>query len=103
QRQVLFFCDATQAIGKTPYDLSSNRVDLLCLSGHKLYGPKGVGALYLRRKSKPTQVSALLHGGGQENKLRAGTLHVPGIVGLGKAAEIAQQQLVVENKRITTL
>lgn len=93
EKEVLFFCDATQAIGKTNIDLQSTPIDLLCLSAHKLYGPKGVGALYIRRKRKPIQTGALLHGGAQENKLRAGTLNVPGIVGLGKAAELANKQI----------
>lgn len=103
RRQVLFFCDATQAVGKIPCGVSSNYIDILCLSGHKLYGPKGIGALYIRRKSRRTQIDALLHGGGQENRLRAGTLHVPGIVGMGKAAEIAQQSLAEEGARLMSL
>lgn len=103
RHQVLFFCDATQAVGKIPCQVTTNRIDMLCLSSHKFYGPKGVGALYIRRKSKPTQIGALLHGGGQEHKLRAGTLHVPGIVGLGEAAEIAQRQMDSENIRLAAL
>ncbi|MFB2119609.1 cysteine desulfurase family protein [Parapedobacter sp. 2B3] len=103
KHQTLFFCDATQAIGKVGVDVSGTGPDLLCLSAHKLYGPKGIGALYIRRRSKRIQTGALLHGGGQENKLRAGTLNVPGIVGLGKAAEIARQQLTEEAPRLTAL
>src|SRR5690606_3724898 len=83
---VLFFCDATQAAGKVPIDVMEMGVDMLCLSAHKLYGPKGVGALYIKRRNKRIQTGTLLHGGGQENKLRAGTLNVPGIVGMGHAA-----------------
>ncbi|WP_257667806.1 cysteine desulfurase family protein [Parapedobacter tibetensis] len=96
KHDVLIFCDATQAVGKLPVDLATAGVDLLCLSAHKLYGPKGVGALYIRRKNKRIQTGALLHGGGQESKRRAGTFNVPGIVGLGKAAEIAKQRMLDE-------
>ena len=99
----LFFCDATQAAGKIAVTTGDEGPDLLCLSAHKLYGPKGIGALYIRRRSKRIQTGALLHGGGQEGKLRAGTLNVPGIVGLGKAAELAGQQLVGEQERLTVL
>lgn len=100
---VLFFCDATQAAGKVAVTSGADGPDLLCLSAHKLYGPKGIGALYVRRRNKRIQTGALLHGGGQENKLRAGTLNVPAIVGFGKAAEIAQQSLSEEALQLTTL
>lgn len=103
RRDVLFFCDATQAAGKVPVDAGTDGPDLLCLSAHKLYGPKGIGALYIRRRSKRIQIGALLHGGGQENKLRAGTLNVPAIVGFGKAAEIAQQHLSEEATQLSAL
>ncbi len=103
KHQTLFFCDATQAAGKTVMDISKGSPDMLCLSAHKLYGPKGTGALYIRRRSKRIQTGALLHGGGQENKLRAGTLNVPGIIGLGKAAEIALQRLNEEPRRLAVL
>lgn len=103
KHQTLFFCDATQAAGKTVMDISKDSPDMLCLSAHKLYGPKGTGALYIRRRSKRIQTGALLHGGGQENKLRAGTLNVPGIIGLGKAAEIALQRLNEEPRRLAVL
>ncbi|SEK65108.1 cysteine desulfurase family protein [Parapedobacter koreensis] len=103
RHDVLFFCDATQAVGKVPIAVGDMQLDMLCLSAHKLYGPKGVGALYIRRRSKRIQTGALLHGGGQENKLRAGTLNVPGIVGLGQAAVIAQQQLAPESLRLAQL
>lgn len=103
KHQTLFFCDATQAVGKIEVDVSQGGPDLLCLSAHKLYGPKGTGALYIRRRSKRIQTGALLHGGGQENKLRAGTLNVPGIVGLGKAAQIARQRLNEEAERLVAL
>ncbi|MGK6351159.1 cysteine desulfurase family protein [Parapedobacter sp. DT-150] len=103
KHDVLFFCDATQAAGKVDVDLRTAGIDLLCVSAHKLYGPKGVGALYVRRRSRRIQTGALLHGGGQEHKLRAGTLNVPGIVGLGMAAEIAQQHLADESRRLEAL
>ncbi|GGC43568.1 cysteine desulfurase IscS [Parapedobacter defluvii] len=103
RRDVLFFCDATQSVGKVPVNVTEIGVDLLCLSAHKLYGPKGVGALYIRRRNKRIQTGVLLHGGGQENKLRAGTLNVPGIVGLGEAASIAQKEMDTESLRLATL
>lgn len=103
RQEALFFCDATQAAGKVMLDVGRDGPDLLCLSAHKLYGPKGTGALYVRRRTKRIQTGALLHGGGQENKLRAGTLNVPGIVGFGKAAEIARQRLIEEPPRLTSL
>lgn len=103
RHQALFCCDATQSVGKVRWNLADQPVDILCLSGHKLYGPKGIGALYVRRRSRRIQLDALLHGGGQENRLRAGTLNVPGIVGLGKAAEIAYERLEAEARRLGRL
>lgn len=103
KHQTLFFCDATQAAGKIEIDVRDTGPDLLCLSAHKLYGPKGAGALFVRRRSKRIQTGALLHGGGQENKRRAGTLNVPGIIGLGKAAEMARQRLAEEARRLAAL
>ncbi len=87
---VCFFTDATQAVGKLPIDVVEENIDMLALSGHKFYGPKGVGALYVRRGVK---ISPLLHGGGQEAELRGGTYNSPGIVGLGKACELAASEL----------
>lgn len=92
KHQILFLCDATQAVGKVPIDVDQCKIDLLALSAHKIYGPKGVGALYIRRRNKPIQIGSLLHGGKQENQLRAGTLNVPGIVGLGAAAAILTKE-----------
>ncbi len=89
-RNVLFFTDGTQAAGKIPVDVEADHVDLMSLSGHKLYGPKGVGALYVRRKSPRVRLTAQMDGGGHERGMRSGTLNVPGIVGLGKACEIAR-------------
>lgn len=103
QRDVLFFCDATQAAGKVPINVAKTGIDMLCLSGHKFNGPKGVGALYIKRKSKRIQTGILLHGGGQENKLRAGTLNVPGIVGFGKAAILASEELETDSVRLAQL
>lgn len=89
EKEVLFFCDATQMVGKKEIDLQKTPIDILALSAHKIHGPKGIGALFIRRKSKPIQVPALITGGSQEKGLRGGTLNVPSIVGLGKALETA--------------
>jgi cysteine desulfurase len=103
EKKVLFFCDATQSFGKEKIDLKTIPIDLLCLSGHKCYGPKGIGALYIRKRRQRIQVEPLIHGGGQENKLRAGTLNVPAIIGLGEAAFIAHKNLLEENARLQIL
>lgn len=97
---VLFFCDATQTAGKLALDMQQIPIDILCLSGHKMYGPKGVGLVYVRKKNKRIQIRPLLHGGGQEGNRRAGTLNVPGIVGLGKAAELSSIHIASEAKRL---
>jgi cysteine desulfurase len=100
----LFMTDATQAVGKMPLDVEALGIDLLTFSGHKLYGPKGVGALYVRqRKPRRVKIGALLHGGGHERGWRSGTLNVPGIVGLGQAAELCRQSMVEESSRIGAL
>lgn len=103
EQDVLFFCDATQSVGKVPLDVGRLGIDLLCMSAHKIYGPKGAGALYIRKRSKRIQLAPLLHGGGQENGLRAGTYAVPNIVGLGAAASLANQNLAAEADRLRTL
>jgi cysteine desulfurase len=103
EKGVLFFCDATQAVGKVPVDVEADHVDLLCLSGHKIYGPKGVGCLYVRRKNPRVRLVAQMDGGGHERGMRSGTLNVPGIVGLGKACEIARLELTTEAARASEL
>lgn len=99
-KNILFHTDATQSLGKVPVNVDELNVDLLALSGHKIYGPKGVGALYVR---KGTKISPYMHGGGQEKRKRAGTHNVPGIVGLGKAAEIAVHDMALESARLEKL
>jgi cysteine desulfurase len=102
-RNVLFHTDAAQAVGKIPIDVNAMCIDLLSLSGHKLYAPKGVGAVYVRRKDPRVDVEPLFHGGGQERGMRSGTLNVPGIVGLGAACEIAGAHLEEEMARVSAL
>lgn len=99
----LFHVDAAQTVGKVPVDVNAMRIDLLSISGHKVYGPKGVGALYVRRKHPRVRLAPLIHGGGQERGMRSGTLNVPGIVGLGKACAVAEAELEGEIERLTGL
>jgi cysteine desulfurase len=103
ERGVIFHTDATQAVGKVPVDVNKQNIDLASISGHKMYGPKGVGALYVRRKNPRVQVSAIIDGGGHERGMRSGTLNVPGIVGLGKACAIAQEDMAKESCRMAGL
>jgi len=103
ESNVLFFCDATQAVGKIPVSLRNSGIDLMAFSGHKIYGPKGVGALYVKRKTRRIQLEPLMTGGGQEKGLRGGTLNVPGIVGLGAAALLCKQSMEKESKRLGAL
>jgi cysteine desulfurase len=103
ERGVLFHTDAAQAAGKIPLDVETMQIDLLSIAGHKMYGPKGVGALYVRRRSAPVELTPLLDGGGQEGGLRSGTLNVPGIVGLGKACEICREVMPEESRRLAAL
>jgi len=100
---VLFFTDGTQAVGKVPVDVNADGIDLMAFSAHKMYGPKGVGALYVRRKGPRVKVTAQMDGGGHERGMRSGTMNVPGIVGFGKACEIAGQEMASEAKRLSTL
>jgi cysteine desulfurase len=99
----LVLTDATQAVGKIPVDVDALGADLLALSAHKLYGPKGVGALFVRRRNPRVRLVPLVPGGGQENGFRSGTLNVPGIVGLGKAAELAAERLDEDRRRLVRL
>jgi cysteine desulfurase len=103
QHGILFFTDATQAVGKISVDMLQDEIDLLALSAHKLYGPKGVGALYVRRKNPRVKLTPLQYGGGHERGMRSGTLNVPGIVGLGKACEICRNELQTESVRLASL
>lgn len=102
-RNVFFHTDAAQAVGKIPLNMDAMKIDLLSLSAHKFYGPKGIGAVYVRRKDPRVEPAPLLMGGGQEHGFRSGTLNVPGIVGLGKAAEIAAAELEKEKSSVTSL
>lgn len=96
----LFMTDATQSVGKIPVDVDNLGIDLLTFSGHKIYGPKGIGALYIRQRQNRVKIPALLHGGGHERGLRSGTLNVPGIVGLGKACELAGKEMAENETKI---
>jgi cysteine desulfurase len=98
----LLLCDTTQAIGKIPISVSDLGIDMLTISAHKLYGPKGIGALYISNKSK-IKLNEQIHGGGQQRNLRSGTLNVPGIIGLGKACQIAKSEMQNDQSRITQL
>jgi cysteine desulfurase len=100
---VLFFTDATQAVGKIPVDVQKDGIDILTFTGHKIYGPKGVGALYVRRKNPRVKVTAQMDGGGHERGMRSGTLNVPGIVGFGKACELCRLEMADDAKRISAM
>jgi cysteine desulfurase len=102
-KKVLFHTDAVQAAGKVPIDVNAMNIDLLSLSAHKMYGPKGVGALYVRRKNPRVRLEAVIDGGGHERGMRSGTLNVSGIVGFGKAAEICIKEMGEEAKRLDRL
>ena len=102
EKGALFHTDAVQGIGKIPFDVSEIQADLVSLTAHKLYGPKGVGALYVRRKPR-VRLEAQMDGGGHERGLRSGTLNVPGIVGFAKACELAQKEMAMESARIASL
>jgi cysteine desulfurase len=100
---VLLHTDATQAVGKVPVNVIKDNIDLLSLTGHKIYGPKGAGALYVRRKSPRVQVTSQMDGGGHERGMRSGTLNVPGIVGLGEACALCNAEMAQESKRMSFL
>src|SRR5215217_4858527 len=103
EKGILFHSDAVQAVGKIPVDVTQLKVDMLSLSGHKMYGPKGVGALYVRRRNPRVLLAEQINGGGHERGMRSGTLNVPGIVGFGKAAEIARLEMAAEGERLRRL
>ncbi|MBC7534671.1 MAG: IscS subfamily cysteine desulfurase [Ferruginibacter sp.] len=100
---VLVFTDATQAVGKIPVDVNKDGIDLMAFTAHKMYGPKGVGALYVRRKNPRVKVTAQMDGGGHERGMRSGTLNVPGIVGFGKACELCMLDMEADTKRVSKL
>jgi cysteine desulfurase len=103
ERGVLFHTDGVQAIGKVPVDVNKDNIDIMSITGHKLYGPKGAGALYVRRKNPRVQLTAQMDGGGHERGMRSGTLNVPGIVGLGEACAISQREMPEEARRVQYL
>ena len=103
ERGVLFHTDGVQAVGKVPIDVNKDHIDLMSITAHKIYGPKGVGALYVRRKNPRVQISAIIDGGGHERGMRSGTLNVPGIVGLGKACAIAKDEMAKEGAHLAAL
>lgn len=103
KNNVLFHTDATQAVGKIPVDVIADGIDLLSFTAHKMYGPKGVGALYVRRKNPRVKVTSQMDGGGHERGMRSGTLNVPGIVGFGKACELCEQEMEQEAFRLSAL
>jgi len=103
EKGVFFHVDGVQAVGKIPVDVQKDGIDLLSISAHKLYGPKGVGALYVRRKNPRVQLTAIIDGGGHERGMRSGTLNVPGIVGLGKACELCRLEMAEESERLRGL
>jgi cysteine desulfurase len=103
ERGVLFHTDGVQAVGKIPVDVQKTNIDLMSLTAHKIYGPKGVGALYVRRKNPRVQVAPIIDGGGHERGMRSGTLNVPAIVGFGKACELCEREMAEEGVRLRRL
>jgi len=103
EKGILFHTDGVQAVGKVPFDVTALKVDLVSISGHKIYGPKGVGALYVRRRNPRVLLAEQISGGGHERGMRSGTLNVTGIVGLGKAAELCKQEMVKDTERLRKL
>ena len=103
QHEVLFHTDATQAVGHIPIDVETMNIDMLSMSAHKFYGPKGIGVLYVRKRQPRVKLVSQMHGGGHERGIRSGTLNVPGIVGMSKAAEIAKHELKAEGQRLREL
>ena len=103
EKGILFLTDAVQAVGKVLIDVNKENVDLLAMTGHKIYGPKGCGALYVRRRNPRVQLTSIIDGGGHERGMRSGTLNVPGIVGFGRAAELCQKEMAQESERLRGL
>jgi cysteine desulfurase len=103
EKGILFHTDAVQAVGKVPFNVNELKADLVSMSGHKMYAPKGIGALYVRRRNPRVLLSEQISGGGHERGMRSGTLNVPGIVGLGKAAALCQAEMAAETARLLTL
>src|SRR5208337_3908927 len=103
EKGVIFHCDATQGVGKVPVDVEACGIDLLSLSAHKIYGPKGIGALYVRSKAPRVRLTPIIDGGGHERGMRSGTLNVPGIVGLGAACELCAKEMSEESRRLIDL
>src|SRR5438034_2728629 len=103
ERGVLFHTDATQAVAKVPIDVQADCIDLLSMSGHKMYGPKGCGCLFVRHKPEKIELTPVLDGGGHEQGFRSGTLNVPGIVGVGAACELAMLEMPQESHRLAAL
>jgi cysteine desulfurase len=103
ERGVLFHCDATQGVGKIPVDVQAMGIDLMSFSAHKIYGPKGVGALYVRKRNPRVRIAAQIDGGGHERGMRSGTLPVPLIVGFGKACELCEQEVPAESARLADM
>ena len=103
EKGILLHCDATQGVGKIPVDVEALKVDLMSFSAHKIYGPKGIGALYVRKKGPRVRLVPQIDGGGHERGMRSGTLPVPLIIGFGKACELCEQEMPVESKRIATM
>lgn len=103
EHEVLFHTDATQAVGKIPVDVETMNIDMLSMSAHKMYGPKGVGAIYVSKRRPRVRLAEQIHGGGHERGMRSGTLNVPGIVGFGKAAELCRQEMGTEADRLRSL
>jgi cysteine desulfurase len=101
ENKIVFHTDASQAVGKIPINVDELNIDMLSFSGHKIYGPKGIGVLFIRKKKPTIKIKEQIHGGGQERNLRSGTLNVPAIVGIGKACEICNKELYKESLRLT--